>query len=240
LLSPVRPHNRLLAALPPDDYHRLLPHLTTIPLRSRQVLRKRDESVTKVFFPNGGVCSIVGFVANGAAAECTTVGDEGVVGIEVFLSDENVTAFGETIVQVPGADASVLSVSEFRRELARHGALERFLGRYTEGVIAQSMQQTVCNTLHDVTQRCARWLLGTHDRMRQEDFYLSHDLLALMLGVRRPTVSAVAATLQKAGVIRYIHGHVAVLNRQRLEDTSCECYRIIRSLMWSPPPQNNS
>jgi CRP-like cAMP-binding protein len=229
-----RPSNRLLAALPADDYHRLLPHLTTISLRAKQVLRIRDESVTRVFFPNGGVCSIVGSVTNGAMVECTTVGDEGVVGIEAFLSDEAVTPFGETIVQVPGSDASVLSVSEFRREVARHGALERFLGRYTQGVVAQLMQQTVCSTLHDVPQRCARWLLSTHDRMHQRDFYLSHDLLALMLGVRRPTVSAVAATLQQAGFIRYAHGHVAVLNRQGLEDASCECYRIVRSHMWSP------
>ena len=237
LSADARPNNRLLAALPSDDYHRLLPHLTTISLRAKQVLRRRDEVVRQVFFPNGGVCSIVGTVTNGAMVECTTVGDEGIVGIEVFLSDESVTPFGETIVQVPDTDAAVLSVPEFRRELARHGALERFLGRYTEGLVAQLMQQTVCNTLHDVPQRCARWLLSTYDRMHQREFSLSHDLLALMLGVRRPTVSAVAATFQHSGLIRYAHGHVAVLNRQGLEDASCECYRIMRSRMWSPVSQ---
>lgn len=111
-------------------------------------------------------------------------------------------------VQVPDTDATVLS---------------------TEAVIAQLMQQTVCNTFHDVQQRCARWLLSTHGRMHQHDFSLSHEFLALMLGVQRPTVSVVAATLQAAGFIRYSQGRVTVRNRKGLEDAACECYRVIRS-----------
>jgi CRP-like cAMP-binding protein len=223
-----RPKNRILAALPPDEYRRLLPYLTTIPLDAKRVLRKCDEAIKHVFFPNGGVCSIVGFVTNGAMVECATVGDEGVIGIEAFLR-ENATPFGETIVQVPDTDATVLPVVEFRRELARYGALHDLVSHYTEAVIALLMQQTVCNTLHDVHQRCARWLLSTHDRMHEHDFNLSHEFLALMLGVQRPTVSVVAATLQEAGSIRYSQGRVAVRNRKGLEDAACECYHVIRS-----------
>lgn len=223
-----RPKNRILAALPSDDYRRLLPHLSTVPLPAKQVLRRRDEPIEQVFFPNGGVCSIVGVVRNGALVECATVGDEGVIGIEAFLRDKAVP-FGETIVQVPDTDATALAAVEFRRELARHGALHDLVSHYTEAVIAQLMQQTVCNTFHDVQQRCARWLLSTHDRMHQRDFHLSHEFLALMLGVQRPTVSVVAATLQEAGFIKYSQGRVTVRNRKGLEDAACECYQIMRN-----------
>jgi len=222
-----RPRNRLLAALPADDFRRLLPHLTTVPLRAKQVLQQRDEAIRQVFFPNGGVCSIVGVVSTGAMVECATVGDEGVVGIEAFLTDDAVP-FGETIVQVPDTDTMVLGVEEFRCELARHGTLHDLMGRYTKSVIAQIMQQALCNALHDVQHRCARWLLTTHDRMHQHDFNLSHEFLALMLGVRRPTVSVIAATLQEAGLIRYGYGRVKVLDRKGLEAASCECYQVIR------------
>jgi len=210
-----RPKNRILAALPLDDYQRLLPHLTTVPLHAKQVLRKRDKPIEQVFFPNGGVCSIVGIVDDGALVECATVGDEGVIGIEAFLRD-NAVPFGETTVQVPDTDAIALGAPEFRRELARNGALHDLVSHYTEAVIAQLMQQTVCNTFHNVQQRCARWLLSTHDRMHEHDFNLSHEFLGLMLGVRRPTVSGVAGALQEAGLIRYSQGRVSVRNRKGL------------------------
>ena len=102
------------------------------------------------------------------------------------------------------------------------------MGRYTQVVISQMMQSTACNALHQVQQRCARWLLTTHDRMHEQDFHLSHEFLAVMLGVQRPTVSIVAGTLQDAGLIRYTHGRVRVLDRKGLERAACECYSIIR------------
>ena len=160
--------------------------------------------------------------------EATTVGDEGMVGIEAFLSVDAV-APGKTLMQVPDTDAEMLSVEDFRREVAAGGALHDLMGRYTQVVIAQMMQLTACNAMHQVPQRCARWLLMTHDRMHQQDFNLSHEFLAVMLGVRRPTVSEVAATLQEAGLIRYTHGRVTVRNRKGLEKASCECYAIIRA-----------
>jgi CRP-like cAMP-binding protein len=223
-----RPKNRLLAALPDEDFRRILPGLTTIPIRTKKVLQKQGEPFRHVYFPNGGVCSITTVLADGTTVEAATVGDEGMLGVEAFLTDDAV-APGETVVQVPDTDAVMMSVEDLRREIAEHGALHDILGRYTSIIIAQMMQTTACNALHQVQQRCARWLLMTHDRMHGENFNLSHEFLAVMLGVQRPTVSVVAATLQEAGLIGYTHGRVTVRDRQGLEAAACECYPIIRA-----------
>ena len=229
----VRPDTRgsanwLLAALPTKDFRRLAPHLKTVAIRTKQVLHKQGEPLRQVYFPNGGVVSITTVLPDGTTVEAATVGDEGMLGIEAFLSDDAV-APGETLMQVPDTNAEMLSVEAFRREVAKHGALHHLMGRYTQVFIAQMMQTSACNALHQVQQRCARWLLMTHDRMHKQDFNLSHEFLAVMLGVRRPTVSSIAGTLQDAGLIAYRHGRVKVLNRKGLEATSCQCYPIIRS-----------
>jgi CRP-like cAMP-binding protein len=224
----VRPKNQLLAALPVDDYQRLRPHLRTIPIRAKQVFHTAGELFDTVFFLNGGVASITTMMADGSMIESATIGNEGLVGIEAFLTDRP-TATGQALLQVPDTDAEVLSVEHFRREVAEHGAFARLMGRYAEVVVAQMMQSAACNALHQVQQRCARWLLTTHDRMHQQDFRLSHEFLAVMLGVKRPTVSVVAATLQHAGLIRYTHGLVSVVNRPGLEAASCECYAVVRA-----------
>jgi CRP-like cAMP-binding protein len=224
-----RPRNRLLAALPLADYQHLLPHLKTVPIHARQVLHKTGEPLQVVYFPNGGVASITTVLLNGAMVEVATVGDEGMLGVEAFLSEDALAA-GETLMRIPDTNAETLSVEDFRRVLAERGALHALIGRYVQAVLAQIMQSTACNTLHQAHQRCARWLLSTHDRMHQQDFQLSHESLAIMLGVQRPTVSVVAGALQKAGLIRYAHGHVRVLDRRGLEAASCECYPAIRAL----------
>jgi len=218
----------LLAALPTKDFRRLLPHLTIVPIAVKQVLYKHGEPIRHVYFPNGGVVSITQTLSDGTVVEVATVGDEGVLGMEAFLSDDAV-APGDTLMQVPDTNAERLSVGDFRRELARGEALHRLMGQYTQVFIAQMMQTTACNAMHQVPERCARWLLMTHDRMHQQAFTLSHQFLSVMLGVRRPTVSLVAARLQEAGIIRYTHGRVTVRDRQRLEKASCECYAIIRT-----------
>jgi len=223
-----RPKNRLLAALPADDFRRLSPFLETVPIRVKQVLHKSGEPVRRVYFLNGGVASITTALADGTTVEAATVGDEGMLGVEAFLS-ANAIAPGETLIQVPDTDAETMNVEDFRREIERQAAFRELIGRYTQVVIAQMMQSTACNALHHVQQRCARWLLMTHDRMHEQDFALSHEFLAVMLGVQRPTVSVVAATLQHAGLIRYTHGRVTVTNRTGLEAASCECYPIIRA-----------
>jgi CRP-like cAMP-binding protein len=224
----VRPKNRLLAALPSDDFRRLAPHLHTIAIRTKQVLQKQGEALRHVYFPNGGVVSITTMLSDGTTVEVATVGDEGMLGIEAFLSGDAV-AVGETLMQVPDTNAEMLDVEAFRRELGKRGALHELMGHYTQVVIAQMMQSTACNALHAVQQRCARWLLMTHDRMHEQDFTLSHEFLAVMLGVQRPTVSVIAGSLQEAGLIRYARGRVTVRDRKGLEAASCECYPIIRA-----------
>ena len=222
-----RPKNRLLAALPADDFRRLVPYLKTIPTHVKQVLQKNGAPVKTVYFLNGGVASITTMLLDGTTVEAATVGDEGMLGIETFLGADAI-APGETLIQVPDTNAESMSVEDFRREVAKPGAFHDIVGRYMQVVIAQMMQTTACNVLHQVRQRCARWLLMTHDRMHERDFHLSHEFLAVMLGVQRPTVSVVAGTLQEAGLIRYTHGRVTVRDRQGLEAASCECYPIIR------------
>jgi len=223
-----RPKNRLLAALPADDFRRLRPFLNTVSTHVKQVLHKNGEPIRNVYFLNGGVASITTVLSDGTTVEAATVGDEGLLGIEAFLG-KNAIAPGETLIQVPDTNAEIMGVEDFRREVAKPGAFHDLVGQYTQVVIAQMMQSTACNVLHQVMQRCARWLLMTHDRMHEHDFHLSHEFLAVMLGVQRPTVSVVAATLQDGGLIRYSHGRVTVTDRKGLEAASCECYSIIRA-----------
>ncbi len=154
-------------------------------------------------------------LSDGTTVEAATVGDEGMLGIEAFLGRDAI-APGKTLMLVPGTNAEMLSVEDFQREVAASGALHDLMGRYTQVIIAQLMQSTACSVKHQVQQRCAHYLLMTHDRMHEQDFQLSHELLATMLGVRRPTVSVAAAALQEAGLIRYLHGRVTVRNRKKL------------------------
>jgi CRP-like cAMP-binding protein len=223
-----RPKNRLLASLPVPEFHRLRPHLITIPIHARQILHVKGEALEAVYFPNGGVASITTLMRDGRLVEVATVGDEGMVGIEAFLGADAV-ALGDTMIQVPGTSADMMGVADFRRLIAAPGHFGALVGCYAQVVVAQMMQSTACNALHQVQQRCARWLLTTHDRMHQQDFNLSHEFLAVMLGVARPTVSLVAGTLQDAGLIRYTRGRVTVLNRAGLKAASCECYAIVRA-----------
>jgi CRP-like cAMP-binding protein len=223
-----RPNNRLLAALPDNVFRRIAPHLHTVPIRLKQVLHKTGEPLRAVYFPNGGVASITTRLADGTSVEAATVGDEGMVGIEAFLSEDAI-APGDTLIQVPDTSAEMMSVDDFRREVGEAGAFHDLMGRYVQVVVAQMMQSTACNAVHQVQQRCARWLLTTHDRMHEQDFQLSHEFLAIMLGVQRPTVSVVAGALQQAGLISYVHGHVTVRHRKGLEAAACECYPIIRA-----------
>lgn len=222
-----RPKNRLLEALPDDDYHDLLPHLRAISVRPKQTLYNAGDRLEHVYFPTGGVFSITTVLPDGTMVEAATVGDEGMLGIEAFFRPDAV-APGRTLLQVPDGEAVQLGIEAFRRKCAQRGALYDLMGRCAQALIAQMMQSTACNALHPVHERCARWLLMTHDRTHLQDFHLSHEFLAVMLGVQRPTVSVVAKKLQDVGLISYRHGQVRVLNRQGLERASCACYVAIR------------
>jgi CRP-like cAMP-binding protein len=165
---------------------------------------------------------------NGSMVEIATVGDEGVVGINALFGDGAI--IGETMMQVPDTNAEVMSVERFRSELDRKGALFEGVQRYSQAFLSLMMQSAACMALHPVHARCARWLLMTHDRVRRDQFHLSHEFLAMMLGSTRPTVTVVAGTLQKAGLIKYVHGRITILDRQGLEASSCECYPTIKKV----------
>jgi CRP-like cAMP-binding protein len=222
-----RPKNHLLRALPDDAFRRLLPDLKTIKTTTRQIFQKAGARVEYVYFPNGGVISVTAVLADGTMIETATIGHEGMVGIEAFFGDSPI-APGQTMMQVPDTDAEMLSVAALRRELARQDAMSVLIGRYAQAVIAQMMQTTACNARHHIHERCCRWLLMTHDRVGRDRFALSQEFLAMMLGVTRQSVTIVAGTLQKAGLITYKHGHITVVDRPSLEAASCECYLLMR------------
>lgn len=225
-----RPANRLLAELPDEDFRRMLPHLKTVPLAAKQILIKRGDPMRHVFFPNEGVCSITSMMKNGTAVEVATVGDEGMLGMSAFWGSDVMP--GESMLQVPhanGTSAERMTVEAFRREADRHGALHAALSRYSQGMLALMVQSTGCVALHRVQERCCRWLLMTHDRVKTDQFSLSHEFLAMMLGSTRPTVTVVARNLQEAGLIRYTHARMTILDRQGLEAASCECYATVKA-----------
>jgi CRP-like cAMP-binding protein len=226
-----RPKNRILAALPPADYQRLRAQLVSVVVQPREVLHRTGDPLTTVYFPNGGVYSITTALADGSMVEAATIGDEGMVGIEAVLAAA-ATGTGDAMLQVPSGaetDAWTLSVTALREELAQGSALQDLLGRYAQTVFGQAMQSLACNTLHNVQERCCRWLLMTHDRIHSDEFLLSHEFLATMLGTRRQSVTVVAGALQTAGFIRYKHGRMTVLDRDGLEAGACECYAAVRT-----------
>jgi CRP-like cAMP-binding protein len=221
-------HNRLLAALPSDEYQRIVRELVTRPLRVRQVLHKHGEKLTEVYFSGRGICSITNAMEDGSMVEIATVGSEGFVGIGAALGDP--IASGEAFVQVQGDPAQVMSVDAFQRELDRRGVFYDLVSRYTQAFVGLVMQSVACNGLHSAEERCCRWLLMTHDRVEQDEFALTHEFMAMMLGVRRPTVTLVMAELTNAGIISHVRGRVRIVDRQGLESASCECYKTVRTL----------
>jgi CRP-like cAMP-binding protein len=221
-----RPKNRLLASLPAEDFARLRPHLRTVPLTVKQVIHRRNEQVREIYFPNGGVASVTTVMTDGAMVEIATVGDEGLLGISVFLGSS--TMPGETMIQIPDTSAEVMTAEAFMIEIGRNGAFNEAVRRYAQGLLALIMQSTACMALHAVQDRCCRWLLMAHDRVHRDEFELSHEFLAMMLGATRPTVTEVAGALQKSGLIRYRHGHMTIVDRAGLEGASCECYTTVR------------
>jgi len=214
-----------------EDFEYLRPRLQTMTIAVRQVLVKAGKPLEAVYFLNGGVASITKVLTDGAMVEVATVGDEGIIGIEALLNEKPEPP-GEVLVQVSAENAAMtaerLAVRDFREALERRGGFRDLMGRYAQMVFAHMMQSTACNARHPVSHRCARSLLQTHDRIHGNEFELSQEFLAVMLGVQRPTVTVAAGMLQKAGLIRYSHGKITVLDRSGLEAASCECYEVIR------------
>jgi CRP-like cAMP-binding protein len=222
------PRNRLLASLPAADYARLASGMTRVDLDLKHVVFDVDRPIEQVHFPEAAVISILSVMADGSAVETATVGHEGMVGLPVFLGTDQMSA--QAFCQIPGPSLRIAS-DDFRRALADSAALTLALQRYTQALFLFVAQSSACNRLHSMPQRCARWLLHTHDRVGAEvgrdEFPLTHEFLSQMLGVRRATVTEGMRILQKTGAVNYVRGRVVVRDRATLRSTACECYSVI-------------
>jgi CRP-like cAMP-binding protein len=217
--------NRLLAALEPDDFARLEPHLEAVELAAGRVLYESGETVRHAYFPHGCVVSLLAVLEDGGSAEVALFGCESVLGYASSLVSRE--AFGRYVVQVPGS-ASRVPVTRLSEAAEASPRLRDLLQRYTEALLMQTFQSVACNAVHAVEARCCRWILSTQDRVGQADLPLTHEFLAEMLGVQRSTVSLVVRALQTAGLIRQGRGVISVSDRAGLEEVACECYGVIR------------
>jgi CRP-like cAMP-binding protein len=223
------PANELLAALPSEVFRRIAPSLAVVPLKLKKILHKPGEPVQEVYFPGGGFCSIVTVLADGGMVEVATVGREGMLGISAILDGD--PSPSATMVQGETDTCYRMPVAAFRQEMIRHQGFYDLISRYAQAHVGFVMQSTACNAVHSVEQRLARWLLMAHDRMGQDEFPLTQEFVAMMLGTSRPTVTVVAGTLQKAGLITYHRGRITIVDREKLESASCECYRATTDLL---------
>jgi len=223
--------NLILAALAPEDAERFGRALDVVPLSLKQFLHRPGDVIDYVYFPGGGFCSELAVLENGDMVEVATIGREGMVGI--FAANDGHVAPSVAMVQAVMDTCYRLPADVFRRELDRGGRFAELVTRYTHAHVAFIMQSTACNAVHSVEQRLARWLLMAHDRVGKDEFPLTQEFVTMMLGAARPTVTIVAGTLQKAGLISYRRGTVSILEREKLEAASCECYRVGTALLQS-------
>lgn len=215
--------NRLLAALPAAELERILPTLDVIPLKLKTFLHKQGESIEHVYFPGDGFASVVAVLENGEMVEVATIGREGAVGVFAVVEDQPVPF--ASMVQGEISTCYRMKADAFRREMNLRGAFYHLVTRYSQALVGFVMQSTGCNAVHTVEQRLARWLLTAQDRMESTEFPMTQEFMAMMLGVTRPTVTVIAGTLQKAGLITYHRGSLTIVDREKLESASCECYR---------------
>ena len=223
LIEPVE--NRLLAALPADQYERLRPSLQPVEFTLGEVVYEFAGQLDYVFFPTNSIVSLLYTMENGTSAEMGLTGNEGVVGIALFMGGG--TMPNRAVVQSAGG-ALRMKAKVLQEEFALGGTFQQLLLRYTQALITQISQTAVCNRLHSVDQQLCRWLLLSHDRVKADELIMTQELIADMLGVRREGVTVAAGRLQDAGAISYVRGHIQILDRQRLEKTVCECYRVVK------------
>src|ERR1700693_5853677 len=228
LLMP-EPHsprqNHLLAALPAPESERLYPHLELVPLPLGEVLYESGDQLQHVYFPTASIVSLLYVMADGASAEIAVVGNEGVIGIALFMGGE--TMPNRAVVQSAG-HAYRLKGQLMKEEFNRAGELQHLLLRYTQALLTQMSQTAVCNRHHSLDQQLCRWLLLSLDRLPSNELTMTQELIANMLGVRREGVTEAALQLQKVGLIRYARGRITVLDREGLERRTCECYAVVK------------
>jgi CRP-like cAMP-binding protein len=217
--------NRLLAALPAEDYERLLPNLKPVSFSLGDVIYESQGQMDYVYFPTTAHISLLYTMTDGMTAEVGLVGNEGLVGIALFMGGD--TTPNRAIVQGAG-DAFKMHGQAMLEEFKKGGAFQLFLLRYTQALIIQISQTAVCNRLHTTEQRLCRWMLMTHDRTHKDELQMTHEFISNMLGIHREAVSLAAHRLQEKGMISYTRGHIWILDRLQLEDRTCECYRVVK------------
>ncbi len=217
--------NHILEALPALERERLFPHLELISMPLSSVLYESGDALRHIYFPTNCIVSLLYVMQDGASAEIAVVGNEGAIGVALFMGGE--TTPSRAIVQSAGC-AFRLTRTRLRHEFDRHGQLLHVLLRYTQSLITQMAQTAVCNRHHSLDQQLCRWLLLSLDRLDGNTLKITQELIANMIGVRREGVTEAAGKLQKLGVIRYRRGEITVLDRKRLEQLSCECYAVVK------------
>jgi CRP-like cAMP-binding protein len=223
--SPDPKKNQLLAALPEAEWQRWLPQLEWVELPLGQVLYESGSTLSHVYFPITAIVSLLYVMENGASAEIAVVGNEGIVGISLFMGGESTPS--RAVVQSAGQGFR-LKAQAMKDEFNRAGPVLHLLLRYTQALITQMTQTAVCNRHHSLDQQLCRWLLLSLDRLQGSELVMTQELIANMLGVRREGVTEGALRLQQAGLIRYARGRISVLDRQGLEERTCECYAVVK------------
>lgn len=218
--------NHILDALPAAERERLFPHMKLVELPLGMALYESGDALRHIYFPTDSIVSLLYVMKDGASAEIAIVGNEGAIGVALFMGGE--TTPSRAVVQSAGF-AYRLTGSRVKREFERHGEMLHALLRYTQSLITQMSQTAVCNRHHSVDQQLCRWLLLSLDRLRSNQLEMTQELIANMLGVRREGVTVAAHKLQELGVIRYARGHITVLDRPKLETLSCECYAVVKA-----------
>jgi CRP-like cAMP-binding protein len=218
--------NHLLDALPRSDYERFAPHLELIPMKLGDVLYESGVQLSYVYFPTTSILSLLYVMEDGASAEIAIVGNEGILGISLFMGGE--TTPSRAVVQSAG-HAFRLKAELLKTEFGRFGPTMHLLLRYTQALITQMAQTAVCNRHHSVDQQLCRWLLLSLDRLQTNELSMTQELIANMLGVRREGVTEAAGKLQDVGLISYRRGRISVLDRPGLEARSCECYQVVKT-----------
>jgi CRP-like cAMP-binding protein len=217
--------NHLLAALPPAEFERLVAHLELVPLPLGHMLYEPGGQMQHAYFPTTAIISLHYVMESGASAESAGVGNEGVVGISLFMGGD--TTPSSAVVQTAG-HAYRLERRLLKQEFNRAGSMQSLLLRYTQALITQMSQTAACNRYHSVEQRLSRWLLLTLDRVPSRELVMTQELVASILGARRESITEAAGNLQHIGVIRYRRGHISVLDRRGLETHACECYAVVK------------
>jgi len=218
--------NLILRALPQDERDRLYPHLQLVSMPLGMVVYESGARLRHIYFPTDSLVSLLYVLKDGASAEIAVVGNDGAVGVSLFMGGESTPS--RAVVQSAG-HAYRLTRTRLKREFERHGLLLSVLLRYTQSLITQMAQTAVCNRHHALEQQLCRWLLLSLDRLGSNELKMTQELIANMLGVRREGVTEAAGRLQKLGVIRYSRGRITVLDRARLEKLSCECYQVVKA-----------